>query len=215
MTLEADYATHRGAPDGADFAYVVSLLGRYPASAIARMAGRSLSFVEQIADTVGYSAPIRSAPPFVAAVRGRTYTAPQENSPPVCSVPAPREHRRQAIARDWRQSMPPRARKAIQAVADRHGVAFDLLVAPYLQPGPQKFARIRQEAYCAVYDLRDDEGARRFSLPLIGAWFGGRDHTSVHHGIRQYREALADAERQQADAWASLEARKAWLAGAE
>ncbi len=83
-------------------------------------------------------------------------------------------------------------REILQRCADNHGVTLADIV------GDRRFKPIvhaRQEAMYRLRDLRTHEGAHRFSLPRIGQLLGGRDHTTVLHGLkaheaRQISEAL-------------------------
>jgi hypothetical protein len=161
------WASRRGDPDGTDAAFVIDRLGRFPLSAIARMCGRSQAFVETIAGIV--------EPPEV----------------PRAVVPAiPKVRTHYGRCKIWRKSLPPLARAAVQAVAERNGVTYASLVAPSWHRGTVQLCHIRQEAYFDCYEIRGDDGERRYSLPLIGTWFGGRDHTAVLHGLRSYAARL-------------------------
>lgn len=72
------------------------------------------------------------------------------------------------------------------AVAERHGVSeSDLL-------GTRRWrfcAWPRQEAYWAAHQITGK------SLPSIGRGFGGRDHTTILHGIRAVEARLSLQER--------------------
>lgn len=74
-------------------------------------------------------------------------------------------------------------REILQRCADNHGVTPADIV------GDRRFKPIvhaRQEAMYRLRDLRTFEGARRFSLPRIGQLLGGRDHTTILHGVRAH-----------------------------
>lgn len=50
-----------------------------------------------------------------------------------------------------------------------------------------------------IYDIRRDDGTRKFSYPMIGAFFGGRDHSTVIHALRTFDDrARAYPEMQEA-----------------
>lgn len=73
----------------------------------------------------------------------------------------------------------------IGAVAHVHGLTASDLT------GPSRQAHVvlpRQECY---WRMREQF---RFSLPEIGQRLGGRDHTTVLHGIRKYQALLARGE---------------------
>lgn len=61
-------------------------------------------------------------------------------------------------------------------VADRHGVTVDELRGPSPK---RRCARPRQEAMWLIRQIRCPDGSYRFSHPQIGAWFGGRHHTTA------------------------------------
>lgn len=70
-------------------------------------------------------------------------------------------------------------RAIIQAAADKHNLGFGILISD---------SRIRPHArarFEACYDLAR---LTKMSLPQIGRRLGGRDHTTVLHGIRRHCE---------------------------
>lgn len=69
------------------------------------------------------------------------------------------------------------------AVAERHGLSIKDLIGPSLK---RPITLARQEAFWCCYQLRAASGARRFSQPQIGRFFGNRDHTTVLFGIQQH-----------------------------
>lgn len=80
----------------------------------------------------------------------------------------------------------PRAPWRITAgmVAMKHGLSLADLIGPSRR---RKVARPRQEAFAAVQEKHG------YSLPKIGRLFGGRDHTTVLHGIREHAKRVAAA----------------------
>lgn len=74
-------------------------------------------------------------------------------------------------------SLPPRIRAILEEVSAETGVSVGAILG---QIRKRKVVRPRQEAMRRCRDLRDPQP----SLPQIGAWFGGRDHTTVIHAIR-------------------------------
>lgn len=82
------------------------------------------------------------------------------------------------------QPIPPRVREIIQAVANDYGFTFDDLV------GWGRGKRVTHARFMAYAQIRRDiviMGAPP-SLPQIGGWFGGRDHTSILHGLDRVNE---------------------------
>lgn len=56
----------------------------------------------------------------------------------------------------------------------------------------------RQEAMWLMRQVRTPSGEHRFSLPQIGRFLGGRDHTTVLHGVRKHEERRALAPKEAA-----------------
>jgi hypothetical protein len=82
------------------------------------------------------------------------------------------------------QMTPARVRAIQEEVAAQYGVTRDDLIgksrcAKHVTPRQFAMWRIKQET--------------PLSLPSIGRLFGGRDHTTVLHGIRQVEKARAEA----------------------
>lgn len=79
--------------------------------------------------------------------------------------------------------------KAIaELVAERYGLTLDDLRG---QCRERRVAHPRQEAMWLMRQVRRDDGLPRYSLPMIGGFFDGRDHTTVIHGLRAYSERLS------------------------
>jgi hypothetical protein len=80
-----------------------------------------------------------------------------------------------------------RATKISSAIAARHGVSLrDLLRSK------RRFKYLVQARWEIMWTLRRE--LPDWSLPRIGKFMGGLDHTSVLHGIRQYERRLADRD---------------------
>lgn len=73
--------------------------------------------------------------------------------------------------------------RVIAYVAERHGLTAAAIIGPNTR---RRYAWPRQEAYFEVHRQRPN-----LSLPQIGATFGGRDHTTILHGIRQHEARMA------------------------
>lgn len=69
----------------------------------------------------------------------------------------------------------------IAEVADAH----DVLIADLLSP--RRAVRLVHARHEAMWRLRNET---TMSLPMIGKRLGGRDHTTVLHGIRKHEERL-------------------------
>ena len=81
-------------------------------------------------------------------------------------------------------------------VAAKHGVSVAELRMSADQPGASLRARTlpRQEAFYLAWHVVEEDGRRRFSTTQIGRYFGGRDHTTVLHGIRAHERRLLEVE---------------------
>jgi hypothetical protein len=77
-------------------------------------------------------------------------------------------------------------------VAIRHGLDVDDLRLPASVPGARviEIAYPRQEAFWLARQQRRPNGEPRHSLPAIGKFFGGRDHTTILYGVRRHAERL-------------------------
>jgi hypothetical protein len=87
-------------------------------------------------------------------------------------------------------SMPPpipmgTARRILKEVADEGGVPVSELIGPWRT---QHIVHLRQKA---MYRLRHET---LMSLPQIGRFMGGRDHTTVLHGIAAHQGRLTGVE---------------------
>lgn len=73
-------------------------------------------------------------------------------------------------------------REIVADVAERRGFTVDELIGPGRH---KRLSRARHEAFALIY------AQGRLSLPEIGRRFGGRDHTTVLHGIRAHKARQA------------------------
>lgn len=74
-------------------------------------------------------------------------------------------------------------REVLQRVCDETGYTVEELRAP--RRGPRELMHARQWAMALLRETG------RFSYPQIGAYLGGRDHTTVLHGVRAHRRRAA------------------------
>lgn len=81
--------------------------------------------------------------------------------------------------------MSPRARSIIADVAKEHGVTAEDLCS---RSRVRRLAYPRFDAMSRLRALHNAPGRHVFSLPQIGNILGGRDHTSVIHGLRKAAE---------------------------
>jgi chromosomal replication initiator protein len=85
----------------------------------------------------------------------------------------------------------PTMREICSLVADRYGLTVDDLIG---QSRARHIAHPRQEAMYLMYEQRwAVSGNRRYSMPQIGRFLGGRDHTTVLHGYRKHTARLLAA----------------------
>lgn len=96
----------------------------------------------------------------------------------------PRRVSRRAVhrAKTFQPKMAGEAGQIMLAVAAAHKVTVAELCGPSRQ---RRIAWPRQELMWALYDTG------RYSMPQIGRFIGGRDHTTALHGIRRHEERLA------------------------
>ena len=73
--------------------------------------------------------------------------------------------------------------KIAESVANFYGISMEDLVK---QSRRKEFVKPRQTA---MYIARKELGN---SFPSIGEFFGGRDHTTVMHGVEKLEKAVAD-----------------------
>ncbi len=71
-------------------------------------------------------------------------------------------------------------------------VATALHHTPEELTGPRRTKPVADARHIAMYLLREDSG---LSLPQIGALFGGRDHTTVAHGVAKVTEEMRRDEQ--------------------
>ncbi|WP_454760624.1 helix-turn-helix domain-containing protein [Caulobacter segnis] len=90
------------------------------------------------------------------------------------------------------RQMPPRVRAIVDEVAEKYDLRSDQLIGR----GPARvYSHPRFEAIYRVRSEISINGSAP-SLPLIGSWFGGRDHTSIMNALRRHEElnGLSQAE---------------------
>ena len=84
----------------------------------------------------------------------------------------------------WKGELPARLSMAEIAavVADRQGVS----PAEIRGRGRTRRLVVARQAFMA-----EAYAQGRWSQPTIGRWLGGRDHSTIHHGIAAHRERAA------------------------
>lgn len=78
--------------------------------------------------------------------------------------------------------MSPRVQAIIQDVATEHGLTIKELLSACRA---RRLAYPRFDAMSRLRAIHIAPDRHRFSLPQIGRFFGGMDHTSVLHGLRK------------------------------
>jgi len=71
------------------------------------------------------------------------------------------------------------AKKAIREVAEAHNVSLERMMS---YDSHEDISSIRREAMWKARKVSS------LSYPLLGKLFGGRDHTTILHGVRAYEE---------------------------
>lgn len=87
-------------------------------------------------------------------------------------------------------------RQVADFVAERHGLTFQQLIS---QKRVKSVARPRQ---IAMYVMR--EVCPHLSLPAIGRLLGGRDHTTILHGVQRVEALIHTHEDVLKEVWAAL-----------
>jgi chromosomal replication initiation ATPase DnaA len=109
--------------------------------------------------------------PKAQSLRSKLHPVIATADPDVVEVQEPRQpHER------WKQ--------IVFEVCRKHGLTYDEIM------GHQRSVRIAIARHEAFYRLATETTS---SLPRIGKWMGGKDHTSVLHGIRRHRQRMKDA----------------------
>lgn len=83
-------------------------------------------------------------------------------------------------------------REIVAEVARETGVRVEVLRRPVGPFEPRAVARAR---HYAMWRMRRET---RQSLPQIGAFLGGRDHTTVLYGVRKHAQRLAESVKEAA-----------------
>lgn len=78
-----------------------------------------------------------------------------------------------------------------EAVARKHRISVKDLKGAYRG---RTVAWPRQEAMWLAYQEVWPDGRHVYSLPQIGRYFGGRDHTTALHGVRRHQQRLDAAK---------------------
>lgn len=90
----------------------------------------------------------------------------------------------------YKAAKPARRIRAIaEEVAARHGYEVKDLI------GPSRYKRLcaaRFEAMWLARRERRADGLYLYSMPQIGRFFGGRDHTTVLNAIRRHEERMRE-----------------------
>lgn len=147
--------------------------------AIAGMLGRpvsSISAVPRACELVALEPPAANPRPVVTA--STAITLPPPRKPAVTKSPRCR-------------TMPPRVRVLVAEIAARHQLTTWDLVG---RNQSARYALARHEAFAMIREYRESSGKSQYSLPLIGSWFGGRDHTTVRTAIINYLASMAQAQ---------------------
>ena len=80
-----------------------------------------------------------------------------------------------------------RRRPLSTAVIESVAQWFDL--TPSDITGKSRFGHIVSARFVAMrllFEMRYEDGSRRFSYPMIGRFFGGRDHSTIIHAMRTF-----------------------------
>lgn len=84
-----------------------------------------------------------------------------------------------------------RMKDVLADVAEKHGLSVQQLRG---KTRKRNIAWARQEAMWRIRQIKNDDGTPRYSLPQIGAYCGGRDHTTVIHALRRHEDRMTWTE---------------------
>lgn len=87
-------------------------------------------------------------------------------------------------------------RQVADFVAERHGLTFQQLISPH------RVTSIARPRQIAMYVMR--EVCPHLSLPAIGRLLGGRDHTTILHGVQRIEALIHTHEDVLKEVWAAL-----------
>lgn len=85
----------------------------------------------------------------------------------------------------WSPLPKPTMAGIVRSVADQYGLTVAEL------RGPRRFHHFVRPRHEAMWRMAQ---TGRWSLPQIGNFLGGRDHTTVLHGIRRHAQRMAAAK---------------------
>lgn len=122
-----------------------------------------------------------STPPEVQRVR-HIAVRPQPHRPDLPSKPAPKlpvvvRHRDFILVNSDGFTCRATIDLIIRQVCDKHGVAKKDII------GPSRVPQVVRARYEAMYRIRHELA---LSLARVGRALGGRDHTTVLHGVREH-----------------------------
>jgi chromosomal replication initiator protein len=85
----------------------------------------------------------------------------------------------------WKGPITVLHRRAMPEIAQEVAESYDVTVRDITGPSRRKaISRARQAFMYEAYQQP------HLSTPMIGAFLGGRDHTTIVHGVKQHRERL-------------------------
>lgn len=102
---------------------------------------------------------------------------------PTLAAPAARPEL-ETLAELSRTRAKPTMKDIAAAVAEQHLLPLTEMMSPSRRAN---ISRARHNAFAVMY------ATKRYSLNQIGGFFGGKDHTTVLHGIRQHRKRIEAA----------------------
>lgn len=133
-----------------------------------------------------HTVPIRQRP-LVKMPPALYYKTPSKRPPPPPELP-PVDPYSAKPEPDVNGDLPPiTVAEIARQTAARYGVTINDIKSPRRD---QRFVRARQEA---MWRARNETP---HSLPAIGRFLGGRDHTTIIYGIRKHEERIAFVKAQ-------------------
>lgn len=90
-------------------------------------------------------------------------------------------------------ALPTRVREIVLAVAQEYEVEPGQILEAGCR-GADRIVEARHEAILRVRELTKPSGSPVFSSPIIGQYFGGRDHSTILNAVKRAKERRAERE---------------------
>lgn len=79
----------------------------------------------------------------------------------------------------------------LRETAEDHNLDYAALMGDSRK---QRIAHARHDFMWRARQIKNPDGSHRYTLPMIGRFLGGMDHTSIIHGVRAHARRMAEAQ---------------------